>query len=301
MSVKFVMIKYNIYIFIIFLFSNTNLNGMAPVTIFIHGTLYPVVNLFIRAFDLPLGLIPAKDQGDRLIHGRIAYILNKADPKKFNLDNFYFFGWSGSLNPKARRDAALELYDKIKDIKAPIQIIGHSHGGNIALHLAQIAKENNNKKFKVKELFLLACPVIASTEDNIKSNVFQKVFSFYSLGDRTQIRDPQYLFSENRNYAKKIGKNISFFSRRTFSPCPNKLIQRRVLYDKRNIGHLDFIYKPFIFKLPDLIKLIERSLKRGYFNNKNREYILNIDRDLERKPGLLVKYRNSCAKGICNL
>lgn len=261
-----------------------------PITIFIHGTLYPGLSLLIRAFDLPLGITQAKKQANRLLHGRIAYLLNESDPQRFNLDNFYFFGWSGQLNPKARKEAAYTLYDQIKDFNQPVQIIGYSHGGNIALNLAEIIKEKNNYNFKIAELILIACPVVAITEEYIYSPIFENILSFYSEGDITQTIDPQYLFKDVRQYAKKSGKNISFFSKRLFHPCP-KLTQIRVLYNKRNMRHIEFLHKPFIKNLPFLINLTQCSKSDQTKENNiyGENYTINIPKNLNYKPELLIK------------
>lgn len=276
-----------------------------PVTIFIHGTLYPLINILVRMFDLPKGLTPAKKQGNRLFHGRIAYILNKADPKQFDLDNFYFFGWSGSLSARARKKAACQLYEYIKEFKnRPITLIGHSHGGNVALLLEEVIKEKCVKdefikNIHIEKVILLACPVMITTQDYIKSNIFKKVISLYSTGDRTQNRDPQIFSINAHKYAKENNVHIPFFSKRIFKPSAN-LIQRRVLYDNRNLQHLDFVYKPFLSRLPATIKLIEKSVTEGYRNKKNVQYIINIPRGYKFKPELLVKYNKSCAQKVFN-
>ncbi len=265
-----------------------SVNYNKPITIFLHGTLYPGVNFLIRTFDLPLGLVSAIEQGNRFLHGRIAYILNQADPERFPLNNFYFFGWSGGILPKSREKAAYLLYQSIKHFKCPIRIIAHSHGGNVALNLAKVVKECRDYNFKVDELILLACPVIALNEDHINSNIFKKIFSFYSTGDRTQTRDPQYLYSDTRRHIECTGKIVPFFSQRTFRPC-TKLIQRRILYDRRNLQHMHFLYKPFLSRLPSLIDVVDKSVRAGFINNSSQEFILNIPRKRCCNAELLVK------------
>ena len=46
------------------------------------------------------------------------------------------FDWSGRNSHAARRAAALDLQLKIEELDSEIAIVGHSHGGNVALHAA---------------------------------------------------------------------------------------------------------------------------------------------------------------------
>lgn len=263
-----------------------------PATIFIHGTLPILADIFIHQFDSPIGLVPATCQGNKFLHGRIGYILNQSDPEMFPIDSFYLFGWRGRLCFNDRMKFARNLYLKIRNFSGPITIIGHSHGCNVALNLAQVVQEYNDTKFKVDRLILLACPVLAATEHYVRSDVFKNVISLYSLGDRTQTGDPQKLYKITRDNEKETGIKAPVFSKRFFKPSPN-LVQRRVLMDNRNLTHLDFIFKRFLSRLPAVIKLIEDSTKQGLYNDINKEYIINIPQKKCLPPELLV--REYCA------
>lgn len=259
-----------------------------PATIFIHGTLFPFVDLAIRLFDLSLGLTPALE-ATKFIHGRIPHILYAADPKQFPIESFYLFGWSGRLSFYARKKAARELYHDLRHFTGPLTIIGHSHGGNVALYLPEVAKENNDTNFKVDRLILLACPVMTLTEEYVKSPVFKKVISLYSTGDSTQIKDPQRLYKETRELSPECVK-VPVFSGRLFPSAPN-VIQRRVLLNKRNALHLEFLYKRFMRKLPAALNLLDDSVSHGLINDAHTEYILNIQRkDDDTPPTLFVKH-----------
>lgn len=259
-----------------------------PATVFIHGTLYPFIDILIHSLDSPLGLVPAKVQGNGFIHARIPYLLNQSDPEQFPLESFYLFGWSGKFNFRARKKAAYRLYQSLRTFSGPITIIAHSHGGNVALNLPEIVQEYNDHNFRIERLVLISCPVQAVTEDNVKSPIFKKVIALYSERDWDQTKDPQMFYEVTREYQRKTGKDIPILSKRKFPPSPN-LIQRRILFGRRNVGHLEFIFKPFIQKLPAVLRLIEDSVCKGYLNDCNKEYIINAPREPGKTAELLVK------------
>lgn len=252
------------------------LSSNKPVTVFVHGTLPIGLNVLVHGFDSPLGLVPACVQGNKFIHGRIPYQINRACPEQYPIDSFYLFGWTGNLSFAARRKAALDLYHKLKPFQGRhITVIGHSHGGNVAINLAEVARQHNDLDFKIDRLVLLASPVLAATCQNVSSPVFKKVYAFYSLGDTTQNKDPQGLYEEMRHGENK-GKKIPLFTKRQFPDSPN-LIQRRVLTDRRNIEHLDFIFMPFIRDLAKIINLLD-SNPISYEHDPNYQLIINISK-----------------------
>jgi len=259
-----------------------------PVTIFIHGTLYPFFDVLVRAFDVPIGLTPALKQGATFIHGRIPFIINQADPINYPIESAYVYGWSGRLTFEARRRAAQCLYQELKKLHGPITIIAHSHGATLVQLLVEEVKKYNDPNLRIHKLIMLGCPVLSGTEEYICSPIFEKVISLYSLGDRTQVMDPQILSQENRRLTALKGQWTPLFSRRFF-PCSPNVIHRRVLLDNRNMTHIDFIYKPFLTRLPAVISLIEESLNHGHFNSNDKQYIINIPKDRSLEPELMVK------------
>lgn len=259
-----------------------------PVTIFIHGTLYPYLVLLVRAFDCPVGLTPALKNGPSFIHGRIPFILNQADPISFPIESSYIFGWSGRLTFEARRRAAQCLYRELKKFNAPITIVAHSHGATLVQLLVEEAAKYNDNNLRIKRLIMLGCPVLSGTEEYIRSPIFEKVISLYSLGDRTQISDPQILSQENRRLTSLKGEWTPIFSTRFF-PCSPNVIHRRVLIGRRNMSHMDFIYKPFLTRLPAVISLVEESFNNGHRNTDDKEYIINVPHDRSLPPELMLK------------
>jgi pimeloyl-ACP methyl ester carboxylesterase len=127
--------------------------------------------------------------------------------KKRESHLFYTFGWSGDLREKQRRSAAEELYDALIQEVAEVRekygtevelhLVAHSHGGNVALLLAE-EEGRKLKKLVVDKLILWGTPIQSETEGLAKSSIFHRVYHFYSLGDHVQIADfvsTQDLFS----------------------------------------------------------------------------------------------------------
>lgn len=262
-------------------------NKYKPVTIFVHGTVPIQFKLIVHSLDSPFGLMPAKVQGNSffLVHRKIGYILDQADNKQFPLDSFYLYGWPSKLSFLRRYKIAKQLYQDLKQFKGPITLIGHSHGGNVILNLARVAQElneENSSDINIEKVILLAVPVQEDTKDYIKSPLFKHIYSFYSTGDRTQMKDPQWFYRDIR--AKYADKNIPCYSGRKYQEY-KKLKQVRLLLHGRNPQHLDFLYKPFLSRLPEIITLTDKI----DLNNKSKEYVINIPN--KGSPELMEKNR----------
>jgi hypothetical protein len=154
---------------------------------------------------------------------------------KSNSVSYYTFGWSGHLNQKRRTNWSKNLYDGlVKEIeklkkhgcKANVTILAHSHGGNVALKLAEI--ENKNKKnLKIKKLILFGTPIQKETSDLVYSDIFDSIYNIYSRGDPVQVIDfvsTKGLFSK-RKFGRKNEK------------LPKKLFQIEVLCDELRPMH----------------------------------------------------------------
>lgn len=247
------------------------------ITIWVHGTKNTAQVLAIkpvrRFFDCLPGL-HHKDELSTDFHLRtLADTITQADPHNFNPDHFYIFGWSGKLCFKARRQAAEDLYADLvmllddyrsKMGKEPtLRIITHSHGGNVALLLAEIMDERQ-KEFFIDELILLACPVQDYTAHLTQHEAFKKIYSIYSSGDLFQVGDPQGAYAENKDTA------TSFFSRRHFTPFPT-IRHVMVTYNGRPSTHVEFILIRFAKLLPFALHAIDtwytsiaKSIKTPY-------------------------------------
>ncbi len=145
---------------------------------------------------------------------------------------FYNFGWNGMLSRGERQKAAADLYNQIvakfynkKNKNPQITIIAHSHGGNVALNLAQ-QEEIQKNKVKIKHLILLGTPIQKETEKLVSHEIFETVYNIFSTGDKIQIMD---IFTSSKG------------SSRTFKNIRNmtKIKQISIKTEKVNPNHLE--------------------------------------------------------------
>jgi len=243
------------------------------ITVWIHGT--RVLNRLLQKkifknffFYREAGLKKAKAYSKQYNPKKIAQLLHEQNTKRFVFENFYFFGWSGKLSPDKRIEAATNLhvsltkliiaYKTKHGINPKIRLITHSHGGNVALCLSELNK-NEKEKIYIDELILLACPVQERTAPLIKDNTFKKVYSLYSNIDMLQVMDPQGLHIKQYKVKKPL------FSKRVFEPN-KKLIQTRLKINGRGIFHLEFMLTKFIKLLPHILDELD-TWDETFFNN----------------------------------
>ena len=201
------------------------------ITIWVHGTKNTAQVFAIkpiqRFFDCLPGLHHKNELSTNFHLRTLADTLSQSDPHNFNPDHFYLFGWSGKLCFKARRQAAEELYKalgtllsdyRLKMGQEPIlRIITHSHGGNVALLLAEIMDERQ-EEFTIDELILLACPVQDYTAHLTQHKAFKKIYSIYSSGDLFQVGDPQGVYGESQPVATSFFFSSTFCSISYYTP-----------------------------------------------------------------------------------
>jgi len=289
----------------------------APViTVWIHGT-RPEKNLppFISKYGTTIYRILSGNLSGlhKITQPNMPYYpllrattLCEIDPDNFDPNNFYLFGWSGHLSVQARQNTALELYEALRllssfykqkySIEPEFNLISHSHGGNVILHLAEIPNHDGFKLTIAKAIFL-ACPVQKHTSHLVSSDIFKRIYSIHSHADIVQVIDPQGFHN-----IKKITR--PFLSERHFIPQP-KLIQAHIKWKTyplwtdqdyaikdiaiqkliKNINHLNFFKKgrdlfhiefdllPFVRQLPAIIKTVDECLD----NSLNCPSIKNND------------------------
>ena len=100
----------------------------------------------------------------------------------FDDKNAKFFQWSGDNTDKARRKAALDLAELIRQYKKAhpcekIRVVAHSHGGNVAL-LA-----SHELGVHIDELVTLGTPILADYRPDENLGPWENV---YSTSDRVQ-------------------------------------------------------------------------------------------------------------------
>ncbi len=169
-------------------------------------------------------------------------------------EHLYIFQWKRTLSSEERKKAANQLrsslnalteqYKKIYQCAPNIDIITHSHGGNVALNLAA-TEDQSRPPLSVNKLILLACPVQDKTEQFIHNPMFKKIYAIYSKSDWVQVIDPQGI---RRPFSAK-----TILSRRSFESSPN-IIQTAIKIDGKDPGHHDFKGAPFIKNLSMIIK-----------------------------------------------
>ncbi|HAU30090.1 TPA: hypothetical protein DCW54_00410 [Candidatus Dependentiae bacterium] len=113
-------------------------------------------------------------------------------------ETYALFGWNGILSQKARKDAGYRLYHALIDyqkqqqlngqIEARIRLITHSHGGNVALWLAE-AEALYKKGLVIETLIMLGAPIQEETIEFIQSSIFRNIHLCYSTGDSVQRSD----------------------------------------------------------------------------------------------------------------
>lgn len=253
----------------------------AIITVYVHGTLFNWRNILAKipvAADLayvPDGLTLVKDLGKNTVARKMATLFCKEDPNRFVYSDFYAFGWSGKLSFDERQRAAQGLvqelqrvvseYVKIHGIQPTIRIVTFSHGGNVALNMAQFLPKD-----MVVELILIACPVQTDTEEFVLSDNFSKVYLIYSHKDIIQIIDPIHICrSIKEGNHKKI-------STRFFDYNVDKLKQICVSVNGSYIGHFE-LFQLFNKYIPDVLKQVDslpeiKGTSIFYFDAKDPKF-----------------------------
>jgi hypothetical protein len=226
------------------------------ITIFVHGTQSFIKYIPIQFLHQLTECTPGlhKALGQQCIYLNVAEYINASDPKIFDIDHFYLFGWPGTLSFEEREHQAHILFEQLNELVAryqqaygqtpQIRIITHSHGGNIALHLAKIKPE---PMWHVDQLIMMGCPVQDETKHLAASPLFKNAYSLYSRDDMIQVADMQGLYNKNAT---------SLMSGRIFPASPN-LSQVKLKIDGRSVGHMEVILPHFLKQLGSIIDEID--------------------------------------------
>ena len=229
-----------------------------PVTIFIHGTVFPVISRFTHHDPNRRGLYRYTADLTHPVRGkeRLAKVLHEAAPLEFPAHSFYKFYWSGNLTCSARKDASKELFHILEKHSGPVTIIAHSHGCNVALYLAEFVQQKKSL-LSIDRLILLAAPVQRTTSPLVCAPLFKRVYSLYSTADGLQVADPQGIYEESKHDKKQ-----PLFSERIYPTSPN-LVQARLLIGRRSPSHIDFILDTFFKQIPSLLHLLDKEHNAG--------------------------------------
>lgn len=243
------------------------------ITIFVHGTLPPDALMAIPPvrsfFYCPTGLTQAVEFDPKFHTYKLAQQLCSTRADEFDMAHFYLFGWSGKLNPLARKEASQELFQSLRLLaeryrqqgtKPQFRIITHSHGGNVALHMHESTKEHAHD-LVIDELIVLACPVQTETAAHAHPASFKKIYSIHSHSDLLQVLDPQGVHAFlgtlkehglefTMSHLNELGP---LFSSRHFEAAEH-IIQLNVRYPRRELFHIEFLLPKFISTLPSLLE-----------------------------------------------
>lgn len=290
------------------------------VTVFVHGTFHlpimpkPMIKFVHNCIDRFIfakkGLYNvasleehySQTWSKKLHNYRMIKTISDANPKRFPFDSFYIFGWSGELCPQKRFHHAQKLhaclvpliaeYTEKHGIEPYIQLITHSHGGNVALNLAKV-NDTSATPIIINELILLACPVQYETSHLIHHDTFKKIYSLHSHWDLIQVIDAQgwIPFKERvRNWFKSKSDNAPdatqkvteesssekcFFSERHFEKNP-KLVQVNINFGMRGMFHVEFISETFMQHLPALLNTIDAQ-KEQYEASQEIDLCLDLN------------------------
>jgi len=242
------------------IYSSACIQNNPPITVWIHGTRFFPRRALQEAFHGKTGLKHAEAFPRDHYLRAVAETLDAYAPSQFPFDTFYFFGWSGKLNANIREQSAHQLYAELKRISAEyqesyqaiplIQLITHSHGGNVALNLARIEDTN---PLCIDRLIMLACPVQTKTMDLIGSPMFEKAYVLYSSLDLVQVIAPQL---RKKHYSSKHAIKFPPFSHRRFPSHPH-VTQVKVKVNGRALFHNEFNKPHFVRLLPSILDDID--------------------------------------------
>jgi hypothetical protein len=241
--------------------AHTSQQSNPPITVWIHGTRFFPRRALQEAFHGKTGLKHAEAFPTCHYLRAVAETLDAYAPEQFPFDTFYFFGWSGKLNANIRAESAHVLYAELKRIRAEykqqyhaapvIQLITHSHGGNVALNLARIYDDED--PLCIDRLVMLACPVQTKTMDLICSPMFNKAYVLYSSLDLVQVIAPQL---RKKHCRSKHALKFPPFSHRRFPSHPH-VTQVKVKVNGRALFHNEFNKPHFVRLLPHILDDLE--------------------------------------------
>lgn len=236
-----------------------------PITVWIHGTIFfgkssPYEDFYKNPRLVPITQLP---KNHRL--RQVGETIIENDPEHFNATEFYIFGWSGGLREKERKRVAEKLYHDLVDLTEKyqekygcyptIRIIAHSHGGNVALHMAKIKNVLNNP-LSIRSLILLACPVQERTMYALETPMFQRIYSLYSSLDLIQVLAPQLRYTDITKHGSGKRYKIPAFSSRLFPQRPH-IIQAKIKVDNYPLYHTFFSSPQFAQLLPQILRKLD--------------------------------------------
>jgi hypothetical protein len=244
----------------------SEIRSMGPefITIYVHGTTTKLGLKLLGKFckDVTFGA-PGVHHFSQLPECSLllkdAQALQNGDSKRFDLNHFYTFGWSGSLSFKEREKAGKHLYTdlikllekhKFKYGKFPkVRIWTFSHGGNVALNMVKSLPFFDDQPVHL-ELLLVAVPVQKVTEKLIEHPCITQSYVISSTRDIMQVVD-NYKFEKKR-----------YFPKRFFDTTASNCCQIKVMINHRGLGHSDLL-RSFTMHLSDALNFADKFVEKS--------------------------------------
>lgn len=258
-------------------------------TVWIHGTKFSLDKLFREEFNAKPGLKHVKELpcANRITLRMKALADHCAE--FFPYESVYCFCWSGKLSTFERETAAEKLHQTLYDLmneyeskyhcRPKIRLVCHSHGSNVALNLARINAQKENK-VRIDSLILFACPVQCETKEYVYDSMFEKIYSLYSPLDWVQIVAPQWTCRFKNIDGETVACRNQWLplSERRFSHTPS-LRQAWIKMNNRALSHADFTTQRFLRCMPILLDAMDEAYgENPDLNTHKKELILHIKR-----------------------
>lgn len=236
------------------LFFHTIMFSVPSITVYVHGSQNATKLLSKDIWYCKKGLHHINELPKSSLFVQDAELLQKGNPLLFNQDHYYTYGWSGKINFSVRKEAGQELYHALKTLLEKyyqehgaypvVRIITNSHGGNVALNMAQQLPFFENSKIEL-ELILLACPVQKATEHIVNHPQISRIYNLYSTFDLIQKLD---FYKHNGRW---------YFPKRTFETIGTcNCNQVLVKVNGKRLSHTDFCHS-IVRHIPEIIGAVD--------------------------------------------
>jgi RHS repeat-associated protein len=162
---------------------------------FIHGTILD--NIFVNAIGY--GGKENTYTFEKFSNGQNKYIVDNLRPVLGNKTSNVDFEWDGDNSDGARQSAAEQLVEHVlKNRKPgePISLVGHSHGGNVAIEAANILVKKHH--IQANEITVVAINTPMQKEITL-ANKDVRLIAVSAKGDLIQSVASESKWSENNN------------------------------------------------------------------------------------------------------
>ena len=175
-----------------------------------------------------------------------------------------FFLWSGKNRDDSRREAAQKLVEYIQlfySSKDELILIGHSHGGNVALLASQLMGNIPNNQHHIHTLFTLGTP-ISKMSYWPDMNVIEKLYNLFSFNDFVQ-------------------PVLGCFEREF--PAHERITNIEVIINRKEPQHPE-LHHPLIARyIPHLQEIVKSNENSVLYLNDDEEPCIIADLDREYK------------------